>query len=50
MLAFLNGVLILTFYLNGRMRDPSTALRVTIRGFGFGLIFVVGLIAAVGDV
>ena len=50
MFVFLNGVFILAFYLNGRMRDPSTALRVTVRGFGFVLMFVICLMAVVGDV
>ena len=50
MFVFLNGVFILAFYLNGRMRDPSTALRVIVRGFGFVLMFVICLMAVVGDV
>ena len=50
MFVFFIGVFILAFYFNGRMGDPSTALRVTIRILGFGLIFVICVIAAVGDV
>lgn len=37
-LAFLNGVFILAFYLNGMMGVPSTAFRVTPRGLGFCFI------------
>ncbi len=47
---FVKDVLLLVFYLNGRIRDPSAALRVTIRVFGFVLIFVICLMAAVWDV
>ena len=38
------------YFINCRLGDPSTALRVTVRGFGFGLIFVICVIATVGDV
>ena len=47
---FFIGVFILAFYFNGRMGDPSTALRVTVRWFGFVLVFVNCVIATVEDV
>ena len=50
MLAFLNGSFDFSDLFNGRMRDPSTALRVTPRGLGFVLVFVICVIAAVGNV
>ena len=40
----------LLFYFNGRMRDPSAVLRLIVLGFGFVLVFVICLMAAVGDV
>ncbi|MFO3715278.1 hypothetical protein [Anaerococcus cruorum] len=47
---FVKDVSLLVFYLNGRITDPLAALRVIVLGFGFVLVFMIYVMAAVGNV
>ena len=50
MLALLNGSFDFSDLFNGRIGEPSTVLRVTVRILGFVLVFMIYIITAVGDV